>query len=383
MSLEGRFERAGLGSRRTVDLKRKRMVSSLDVVIVGPVAPPHGGIATHIERMASLLRRNGLQVGILDHFSHEQHSLVIGTLRRNPLRYWWEMRRLRVSVVHYHHARWSTLIAASLARRPCGGAWIVTFHGHDVEPFLGSRIRGVSTLTRWAINRFDRVIAVSAAVADGVSEQTGVDVMVVPAYLPADVVDQPEDEASQPPTVIVAAYCVGTTPSDDLYGLDIVGAVYASASAVIPGLRLELFLAQAPNSLRARRYLDQALEPARRAGLSERVSIHVGAELAPAFHRGAVYLRTTRTDGDAVSIREALDAGVPVVASDVVKRPAGVLTVSLNAIAAWVAAIRDALERSPLSREPPQPSLEHARAIVCLYRDLIDRPRSAARVPRA
>jgi glycosyltransferase involved in cell wall biosynthesis len=98
----------------------------------------------------------------------------------------------------------------------------------------------------------------------------------------------------------------------------------------------------------------------------------VGAELAPAFHRGAVYLRTTRTDGDAVSIREALDAGVPVVASDVVKRPAGVLTVSINAIEAWVAAIRDALEQSSLSRERPQPSLEHARALVSLYRELID-----------
>jgi glycosyltransferase involved in cell wall biosynthesis len=353
------------------------MVSSLDVVIVGPVAPPYGGIATHIERMASLLRGNGLQVGILDHFSHEQHSLVIGTLRRNPLRYWWEMRRLRVSVVHYHHARWSTLIAASLARRRCGGAWIVTFHGHDVEPFLGSRIPGVSMLTQWAISRFDRVIAVSAAVADGVSERTGVDVMVVPAYLPADVVDQPEDEASQPPTVIVAAYCVGKTSSDDLYGIDIAGAVYASASAVIPDLCLKLSLAQAPSGSGARRYLERALAPAHRAVPPERVSIYVGAELAPAFRPGAVYLRTTRTDGDAVSVREALDAGVPVVASDVVKRPTGVLTLSLKGIDAWVAAIGEVLEQGSLRRDRPQPSLEHARAIVSLYRELIDQPRNA------
>ena len=36
-------------------------------------------------------------------------------------------------------------------------------------------------------------------------------------------------------------------------------------------------------------------------------------------------LRTTNTDGDAVSIREALHFGKPVLASDVVKRPDGVV----------------------------------------------------------
>jgi hypothetical protein len=85
-----------------------------------------------------------------------------------------------------------------------------------------------------------------------------------------------------------------------------------------------------------------------------------------------VYLRTTRTDGDAVSVREALDAGVPVIASDVVKRPVGVLTIPLDAIEAWVVAIREGLKQDPPMGERPRQSTEKARALTSLYRELID-----------
>ncbi len=226
-------------------------------------------------------------------------------------------------------------------------------------------------MTRWAIGRFDRVIAVSDAVADYVLELTGIRAAVVPAYLPADVAARPADDTDRTPAVVVSAYRVGRTSGTDLYGLDIAGAVYAAAAAAIPDLRLELFLAQAPQGADARRYLDRALEPARRAGGSERVNIHVGDALVPAFRQRTVYLRPTRTDGDAVSVREALDAGVPVIASDAVERPAGVQTVALDAIDAWVAAIREALESSSPARAHPRPSLEHAKAMISLYRELI------------
>ncbi len=39
--------------------------------------------------------------------------------------------------------------------------------------------------------------------------------------------------------------------------------------------------------------------------------------------KSAVFIRATRSDGDAVSVREALYLGIPVIASDCVERPAG------------------------------------------------------------
>ncbi len=296
----------------------------------------------------------------------------MGVLRRDPLRYWWEMRRPRASIIHYHHARWSTLMAAALASGRREGAWVITVHGHELEPYLRSRRPGVATMTRWAVGRFDRVIAVSEAVADYLRELTGSSVEVIPAYLPAEPPEVPPAEMDLGPALVVSAYRVGRASSSDLYGLDIAGAVYAAACPAIPDLRLELFLAQAPESKDARRYLDTALEPARRVGGADRVSVRVGAALAPAFRRGVVYLRPTRTDGDAVSIREALDAGVPVVASDAVQRPPEVLTVSLDAIDAWVLAIHRALREGAPTGGLSQGSRKHADAIISLYRRLMD-----------
>lgn len=43
-----------------------------------------------------------------------------------------------------------------------------------------------------------------------------------------------------------------------------------------------------------------------------------------------IYLRLTKTDGDSLSVREALDFGCTVIASDVVARPEGVINVKLD-----------------------------------------------------
>src|SRR5947208_871637 len=129
---------------RTADSIRtlRRPMVDADVVIVGPVAPPRGGISAHVDRLARVLERDGWGVGILDHFSNGSHPLVIDTLNRNPLRYWQKMRRLRASVVHYHHATWLTLIAAAAARRPSSGTWIATFHGEKIVGSLACRVPG-------------------------------------------------------------------------------------------------------------------------------------------------------------------------------------------------------------------------------------------------
>jgi glycosyltransferase involved in cell wall biosynthesis len=60
-----------------------------------------------------------------------------------------------------------------------------------------------------------------------------------------------------------------------------------------------------------------------------------------------VFVRPSRADGDAVSIREALQAGVPVVASDVVERPDGAVLFRTGDRAALTSALRAVIERAP------------------------------------
>ena len=347
-----------------------RTVPNLDVVIVGPVPPPRAGVSSHVERLALLLEDEGFRVGILDHSNRARDPRILASLNRNPARYWLHIRRVQATVVHYHHSRLDTLLAAALARRNSASTWIVTFHGDAIGRSLTSKVPGVALACRRAIGRFDRIIAVSTALGDVVCAQAHRSVTVIPAYLPI-----PERDDTNPdvgpvtPTAIVSASRVATRASVDRYGLDIACAIFAAAQTEITDLRLEIFLTEAPRGKRARAYLERVLGPLRDAGLQERVRVHIGSELYPAFCRGAVYLRPTRTDGDAVSIREALDAGVPVLASDVVKRPAGASELPLDDVPAWVTALSHAIDQSRSSRLTSTRSREHAQAMVLLYRE--------------
>jgi len=65
----------------------------------------------------------------------------------------------------------------------------------------------------------------------------------------------------------------------------------------------------------------------------------------PVISRSDLFLRPTTTDGDAVSVREALELGVPVVASDAVPRPDAVVLYRAGDLADFVAKVREALER--------------------------------------
>ncbi len=69
-------------------------------------------------------------------------------------------------------------------------------------------------------------------------------------------------------------------------------------------------------------------------------------ELWPLLKAATVLLRPTTTDCDAVSIREALQFGRPVVASDGVARPEGTVVIVSRDLASFVIATRRVLAAS-------------------------------------
>lgn len=315
----------------------------------------------HIQRLAALLEARGVSVGVLNHFGRSRDGRpVVRALKRNPIRYMAALPRFSASVTHYHHGGRLTplVVVALMLRRTRHGRKIITVHGHDLQPFLESCLPLISGVTRWSLARFDLVVAVSDEVATTLRQHLpGAAITVLPAYLPP-MLDSSEAKTShgQPEnrTLVVAAYKIRPLANGDLYGLDVALGAFAQLADADPSLRLLILLAQAPRRPRARHYLRARLglldEHSR-----QRVFLKIGHGLTDNLQPGAIYLRPTRIDGDAVSIREALALGIPVVASDVVHRPHGTRLVPGYDIEIWTDVIADMLRQQPTSHIDPAP----------------------------
>jgi len=298
-----------------------------------------------VQQTTIVLRDAGHAVHVLNHFgSHSGDGPVIGTLRRNPLLYFIRLSAARAAVVHYHHAgRLSLVVAVALAlRRNRNARWVITVHNHSVESHLARP--PAARIMRWALNRFDQIVAVSSTIGTYL-EDHGVTtpIVILPAYVrtptprptavahwrPSAFFDRPGE------TLVVAAYRVSPLDSrGDLYGVDIAAETFVALAKERTDLKLAIFLSNAPRGRRAKRYLRFLLNQIT-PEIRGRVGVWTGEQLLPALRPRVVFLRPTQTDGDAVSVREALELGVPVVASDCTTRPAGVTTAKVDDVRAW------------------------------------------------
>jgi glycosyltransferase involved in cell wall biosynthesis len=357
-------------------------MTELDVILVGPYPPPRGGVSAHIARLAHGLGDRGLTIGVVNHFhTSARDPLVIANLRRNPWRYWRVLRTARAQVVHYHHSRWYTLLVTAFALRRSPAATVATIHGRGLEPLLSSRAPGVAPLTRWALRSFDVLIAVSVEVEASLASVAERPVALIPAYLPvagdpAALSRRAEEFLTGTSTLLMSAYRLTVDKRGrTIYGLETAIAGFAQLAGDHPHLCLAIFLASAPRSRRDARLLENLLAGAGGEDVRQRIGIFYGEPLAPALRLAGVYLRPTLTDGDAVSVREALAAGVPVLASDVVGRPPGVTTVGLDA-SAWAREIERALSRGPRVPSCPQ-ATDPLEQVIDIYDRL--RPSTPAR----
>jgi glycosyltransferase involved in cell wall biosynthesis len=300
-------------------------------------------------------------VAILSHYRDPAYTEnVIGTLNRNPFRYWSATRRSRSKVVHYHHGHWLLLVAVALAARGGERRYVVTLHGHDVLDALESRLPLVARVTCWALRQFTAVIAVSREIATGVERCVAArPVRVLPAFVepePSELSSQVLDDRlaqfvlQRGPTLLVSCSQIAASEGDaDPYGLDLAVDAFCELASDRADLQMAMFVGRAPKNRAERDYLGRLTRRIEASGISDRFLMCIEVPLVPAFKaKEVIYLRPTRTDGDAVSVREALSMGVPVIASDVVVRPPGTALVPVNESLAT--AVEQLLESSSIGR---------------------------------
>jgi glycosyltransferase involved in cell wall biosynthesis len=318
------------------------------VLQLGPYPPPHGGVQSNLVAIRQQLRRR-----------FGPHAAPVINLTRH--------RRQNDDDVHYPSsalgvAKLLMAMPADIIHLHIGGNLttrllalclfcslipnrrvIMTFHSGGYPSWQNRAPRRFS-LRRLILRRLDAIVTVNAEI-DGFFRNLGVDpsrLKTICPYAPVslrDAVVLPEGLARFINTHTPTLTTVGLLePEYDLpLQIRMLGALrerFHDAGLVIVGsgsLEAELrrVIAEQP-------YAEHILLC---GDVPHPVTLH-------AISQSDVFLRTTRYDGDSVSVREALQLGVPVVATDNGMRPAGVLLIPRSDASALADAISTVVGRS-------------------------------------
>ncbi len=293
------------------------------LIQVGPYPPPIGGVSVHLLRLKRHLDARGVPNRIWSQSASEDPTVGVTRvpLHRVP---WWLLLRPG-SVVHYHVPGVPAKERLARFHRTLlrGVRSVLTLHG-DARPSFGEEAPGRMTAI---LSAFSAVVCVKEGDADFLRSQgvTARCVDVCP-FLPPTA----EEDSTLGPTVAAfldrypTRLCANGSAivqrhGAELYGLDLCLEVLGRLTDR-QDVGLVFFLAKVNDPA----YMEGIRRRARDLGVEERLLIHTDhAPFYPVIQRSTMLLRPTSSDGDALSIREALSAGVPVVTSDVVHRPPG------------------------------------------------------------
>lgn len=310
------------------------------------------------------------------------HADVMQVANRR-LRWYAKLMLGRCETVHYVlGGRAITRFLASLLGVVRNRVVILRVGGESLES-TGLR---ASWLTRWmtrfAVRHASAIIGVNAEICE-VARQLGAvpkKVHLIPGFIaPSDdgrgIPSEIEGLLNGGKPILLCAGQVMRAGERDIYGLEVLLEFARLFAAAYPGGKILLITYDV---LHADPELSRGFATrVRQLGLADCLVVHHShAELWPLLKRCDLFLRPTVTDGDANSVREALHFGVPVIASDCVGRPAGVVTFTTGdprALFERVAGVLADLERHQrLARESAGPG--NASRIVELIRSLQPQP---------
>ena len=355
------------------------------VVMVGFYPPPHGGESIHVRQLTQLLRERGLTVEAVNLNRHAHPSAEYRSARNR-----WARLRLvltlpkRSSILHLHVVAhnwqsWVVVLTAAVAARLKGTASVLTLHSGLFPNYTATFGRLTRWAARWTLRSFTRIIAVNRDIGQAVCD-LGIGeckVLVIPAFLgirhPITITRDDEALVNRFHPLLIA---VGGGDRD-------------------PDLGLPVILEALPALLRNYPRLG-AVFVGSRVGPKTQASIEAGgldahavclgeivhARCLSLIREASVLIRSTYADGDAISVREALALGVPVVASEPPWRPDGVTVFRRGDAVDLTRQLDSLLKSTEPALVSTQTSSASGESLWKLYRDLASSvASSASRVP--
>lgn len=273
------------------------------ILILGALPPPIGGIGVHLVRTIKYLDRSNLDYKFIDYTRTPLASILKSIMQS--------------SIIHTHFSSSYIRFIMALFCKIFQKTYIFTFHGN-----LGrySKIRNIIDRASTKLADFPIFLNVES---HAIGKFLNRNARLITAFVPPDDPEPlPADIAAKIDNLIKVSrvvYCtsahdyVPKKGGDDLYGIKTLCDIFIRDKMSSFGL---IVSDPSGNNLKAinKKYPELP---------NNILFISRPHSLVEVIKKSDVYIRATSTDGDALSVREALYYNVAVIASDCVSRPPG------------------------------------------------------------
>ena len=348
------------------------------VLQLGPYPPPHGGVQSNLVAIRTFLRRQNVPCVVINITRHRKPDADEVFYPKTAAGLIQLLLRLDYDIVHLHVGGRLTRrvlgLALACAVMP-GSKSVMTFHSGGYPSSDEGKATKKHSFAGFVLRRFDGVIGVNDEII-GFFQRLGIAAersrLIYPhSFLPDEQAapEFPEPLASffrEHSPVLIS---VGLLEPE--YDLPLQIEVMEQVRQKFPSAGLLLIGSGS---------LEQELrEQIRARAYAKHISLCGDVPHAitmAAISQSDVMLRTTLFDGDAVSVREALHFGTPVIASDNGMRPSGVHLIPKSDLPALLHAIEERLVQPPSGKVKSSSDERNLQAVFDFYLELAGRNRT-------
>lgn len=300
------------------------LIQYKNVLIIGPYPPPLGGVSVHIYRLHKSLPTSKIL----------NLSMVASNKKSFYLNLFYQIITHNCDLIHLHRYNLKLMLFIYLIRKIKNIDFIATSHNarlfENLKPYQ-------KKLYRYLINKLDCLIVVSRHILEKYNKN-GISlpdrVIVEPAFLAPPIKEEkkilqtyPKDcidfLSQKSPMIVANAFKIVFHEGIDLYGMDMCVELTAALRKRFSNVGFVFALAEDNTS---RSYFENIMQRIKELDIVDNFYFLKGQkELWPIFKKADLMIRPTTTDGDAISIREALYFRCPVIASNVFERPTGTI----------------------------------------------------------
>lgn len=290
------------------------------IAIFGPYPPPLGGISTHIQRMEKYLQDENIEYIIYDHYSTKKENII--PTHKNPFRYFRFLFNKKFRLFHFHHAFFFEYIFYYFFGLFNKTPFIISIHGESF--FKYSKLQ--KKIARFCLRRtnYSKLISVSKKFNDYLNTN-GIQAMFLPAYVPPNEINfQKINRTDNRKIFVFSVWKMTQKLAEEVYNTPL---VFDFLSRNKDEYRMLFLIGSEQHSNKD--YLQTQLK---KYNITDDVLILYNKNLIDYLQNGNFLLRANSIDGYGVSLQEALDIGVPAIASNVCERPKGTLLFKDNDI---------------------------------------------------